>query len=223
MQLRECCRRLLFHDSGESLLQQMLLAHAHPQTLGVCCRGIKLLPSRQQQIPVADWSPPAVLESSHWERLASPLSPPLSTFLPPPSSSADKPLRRISEFLDEWENNRSDRRRWPCDLSLCYIYANELRWWRGLLVAEPSERGADDKAWKWSPTWRSVRLLWSLREPLTAPELGVGWEPLRRVPPLMTISLRSEFYPSGFFKIRAVTQGAALCSFLYSLRRRGCL
>lgn len=155
----------------------MLLAHEHPQTLGVCRQGIKILPSRAAANACC-W-----LVSTCWVRefplRASCLS---SSSSSPTFFSADKPLRRISEFLDEWENNRSDRRRWPCDLSLCYIYANERRWWRGPLVAEPSEGGADDKAWKWTPTWRSGWLLWSLREPLTAPELGVGWEPLRRVP-----------------------------------------
>lgn len=49
---------------------------------------------------------------------------------PPQPTPADKPLLSISEFLDEWENNRRDQSRWPCKLSLCYIYANEQCWWR---------------------------------------------------------------------------------------------
>lgn len=92
-------------------------------------QGIKMFAPRHTTNACC-WSPPAGKESTCWEHIvreafffflrSHPLQP----------TSADKPLQSISDFLDEWENNRWDQSRWPCKLSLCYIYANEQHWWR---------------------------------------------------------------------------------------------
>ena len=97
-------------------------------------RGLRCLLSGIQVKPVVDWSPPAGRESSRLEHIVHEASFFSSSFpcVPTPFNppQPDRPLQSISKFLDERENNRWDQSRWPCKLSLCYIYANERHWWK---------------------------------------------------------------------------------------------